>query len=366
MVNAIRVHRPGGPEVLSLGGGRSRPAGHGRGRGSARPRSASTTSTPITAAALPDAAARRLGHGGGRRGRGGRAGGRRRRGRRPRRLCRRPLGAYAEARVMPADRLVPVPDGIDDRPAAAMMLQGHDGVVPDPPHLPREARRDDPDPCRGRRRRADRLPMGKALGATVIGTVGADEKARARQGERLRPPDQLPERGFRRPGQRDHRRQEVPVVYDPVGKDTFYKSLDCLRAAGLMALFGQSSGSVPPFDLGILAGKGSLFVTRPTLKHLHRQARRPAEASAKELFDVVEQGRVKIAINQTYPLRDAAQAHRDLQAARRTTARRCSSRESQRRPSRESRGPPMFHVNRDAEPAETSPSPNPSALKGGG
>ena len=109
----------------------------------------------------------------------------------------------------------------------------------------------------------------------------------------------------------------MPVVYDSVGKDTFFKSLDCLAPLGLMALFGQSSGAVPPVDLGILAGKGSLFVTRPTLNN-YTATREDLLTAANDLFSVVKSGAVKIMVNQTYALRDAAQAHRDLES-RKTT-----------------------------------------------
>ena len=109
----------------------------------------------------------------------------------------------------------------------------------------------------------------------------------------------------------------VPVVYDSVGKDTFSASLECLAPRGLMVLFGQSSGAVDPVDLGILAQKGSLYVTRPTLR-TYADKRADLLAMAQELFDVVRSGAVKIKLNQTYPLRDAAKAHQDLQA-RKTT-----------------------------------------------
>ena len=111
--------------------------------------------------------------------------------------------------------------------------------------------------------------------------------------------------------------EKLPVVYDSVGKDTFFKSLDCLRPLGLMVTFGQSSGPYGPVDLGILAQKGSLYVTRPTL-FTYVSKREDLLATANELFDVVQKGVVKISIDQTYPLKEAAQAHRDLQA-RKTT-----------------------------------------------
>ncbi|HSF47963.1 MAG TPA: zinc-binding dehydrogenase, partial [Burkholderiales bacterium] len=111
--------------------------------------------------------------------------------------------------------------------------------------------------------------------------------------------------------------EKVPVVYDSVGKDTFMRSLDCLRTFGMIALFGQSSGAVQSFDPGVLAAKGSLFLTRPTLMDYTRKREDLVEI-AQDLFEVVASGKVKISINQTYPLREAAQAHRDLEA-RKTT-----------------------------------------------
>jgi len=111
----------------------------------------------------------------------------------------------------------------------------------------------------------------------------------------------------------------LPVVYDSVGKDTFFRSLDVLRPRGLMVSFGQSSGAVGPFDAGILAAKGSLYLTRPTL-HTYVSAREDLVASAAELFEVVKSGEVKIEVNQTYPLAETAQAHRDLEARKTTGA----------------------------------------------
>ena len=157
----------------------------------------------------------------------------------------------------------------------------------------------------------------KHLGATVIGTVGSDEKAALVKQHGCDHPIVYTREDFvARVGEITGGRK-VPVVYDSVGKDTFFKSLDCLAPLGLLALFGQSSGSVPPVDLGILAGKGSLFVTRPTL-NTYTASREDLLTAANDLFSVVKSGAVKISVNQTYPLRDAAQAHRDLES-RKTT-----------------------------------------------
>ena len=111
--------------------------------------------------------------------------------------------------------------------------------------------------------------------------------------------------------------RKLPVVYDSVGKDTFYKSLDCLAPLGLMVSFGQSSGAIGPVDIGILSAKGSLFLTRPTL-NTYTASREDLLTAARELFEVVQSGVVKIAVNQTYPLREAARAHHDLEG-RKTT-----------------------------------------------
>jgi NADPH2:quinone reductase len=152
----------------------------------------------------------------------------------------------------------------------------------------------------------------KHLGAAVIGTVGDDEKAALAKKNgcdhaiNYRREDFVARVGEITSG------KKLPVVYDSVGKDTFYKSLDCLAPLGLMASFGQSSGAIGPVDIGILAGKGSLFLTRPTL-NTYTATREDLLTAARELFDVVLKGAVKIQVNQTYPLSQAAQAHRDLQ-----------------------------------------------------
>jgi NADPH2:quinone reductase len=157
----------------------------------------------------------------------------------------------------------------------------------------------------------------KHLGATVIGTAGSDEKgavARAHGCDHVvnyraaKFPDEV---------KRITNGAGVPVVYDGVGKDTFEGSLHCLAPLGLMVSFGNASGAVPPFSIAVLAQKGSLFLTRPTLA-TYVQKRDDLVAAAHELFEVVRSGAVKIEINQTYALEDAAAAHRDLEA-RKTT-----------------------------------------------
>jgi len=158
----------------------------------------------------------------------------------------------------------------------------------------------------------------KHLGATVIGTVGSDEKAALAWKAGCKHVIVTPRERFGERVKEITKEKGVPVVFDGVGKDTFMDSLDCLQPFGLMISFGNASGTVPPFHIGILAQKGSLFLTRPMLFH-HIAAREDLLKAARELFAVVKSGKVKISINQTYPLKEAAQAHRDLEA-RKTTA----------------------------------------------
>ncbi|HEU0147719.1 MAG TPA: quinone oxidoreductase [Bradyrhizobium sp.] len=228
-----------------------------------------------------------------------------------------PLGAYAEARLIPADRLLKLPDGIDDQTAAAMMLKGLTVQ-----YLIRQVYRV---------RAGDTILLhaaaggvglilsqwAKHLGATVIGTVSSDEKAELAKSHGCDHVILYTREDFVKRVGEITGGNKVPVVYDSVGKDTFLKSLDCLAPHGFAVLFGQSSGTVEPLNLGLLAQKGSLFVTRPTL-NTYAAKRSDLVAMAKELFEVVQSGAVKIEVHQTYPLKDAAKAHADL-AARKTT-----------------------------------------------
>ena len=228
-----------------------------------------------------------------------------------------PLGAYAEARNMPADRAVKIPEGVSDQQAAAMMLQGMTAEY--------LLRRTYPV------KKGDTILVhaaaggvglilcqwAKHLGATVIGTVGSDAKAELARANGCDHPIVYTREDFHARVMEITGGAKLPVVYDSVGMDTFAKSLDCLALRGMMVLYGQASGKVPPFDLGELSAKGSLFVTRPTL-FSYTATRQELVDCANALFDVVGRGIVKIAINQTYPLREAAQAHADLEA-RKTT-----------------------------------------------
>jgi NADPH:quinone reductase len=223
-----------------------------------------------------------------------------------------PLGAYSEARVMPADRLVLVPDGITDQQAAAMMLKGMTAW-----YLVRRTH-----PVKHGETILIHAAAGgvglivcqwaKHLGATVIGTVGDEEKAALARRHGCDHPILYKREDFVARVTELTQGKKLPVVYDSVGKDTFYNSLDCLAPLGLMVSFGQSSGAIGPVDIGILAAKGSLFLTRPTL-NTYTATREDLLTAARELFEVVQNGAVKISVNQTYPLREAARAHRDLQ-----------------------------------------------------
>ena len=228
-----------------------------------------------------------------------------------------PVGAYAEVLLRPAARLVKIPAGIDDKTAAAMMLKGLTTQ-----YLIRRTYRV---------KKGDTILMhaaaggvgqilcqwAKALGATVIGTVGSDEKAALAKKAGCKHVIVTSRENFVDQVKAITKGKGVPVVYDGVGKDTFMGSLDCLSPLGLLASFGNASGAVTQFNPGVLAQKGSLFLTRPTLA-TYTATREDLVKAAQELFAVVKSGKVRIAINQTYPLREAAQAQRDLES-RKTT-----------------------------------------------
>ena len=228
-----------------------------------------------------------------------------------------PIGAYAEVLLRPVARLVKIPAGVSDNTAAAMMLKGMTAW-----YLLRrtyKVKKGDTILVHAAAGGVGQIlcQWGKHLGATVIGTVGSDAKAPIAKKAGCK---QVIVASHEKISQRVReitKGKGVPVVYDGIGKETFMDSLDCLSPLGVMASFGNASGAVPPFNIGILAQKGSLFLTRPTLVN-YTATREDLEAAARELFSVVKKGAVKIAINQTYPLRDAAQAHRDLEG-RKTT-----------------------------------------------
>ena len=226
-------------------------------------------------------------------------------------------GAYVEARIMPADRLVPLPDGIEDRIAASVMLQGMTveyllertyPVKPGETILFHAA-------AGGVGSLA--VQWAKALGAVVIGTVGSAAKAELAKAHGTDHVIDYSKEDFVARVKDITGGKGVPVVYDSVGKDSFAKSLDCLQPRGLMVLFGASSGPVADFNLGTLAAKGSLYVTRPTLNTYNARVE-DLRHSAQRLFEMIQSGKVKPNIGQTYKLADAAQAHLDLEG-RKTT-----------------------------------------------
>ena len=224
-----------------------------------------------------------------------------------------PIGGYAEERLIAADQLVRLPEAISTEQAAAMMLQGLTAHM-----LLRGAYRVKPGETILIHAAAGGVGLivcqwAKALGATVIGTVGSDEKAELARAHGCDHPIVYTRDDFVAEVERITGGAKLPVVYDSIGRDTFLKSLDCLRPRGLMVSFGNASGPVDPFPPGILAQKGSLFLTRPTLYH-YIAARAELDTAARELFELVENGTIRIEVNQRFPLRDAAEAHRALEA----------------------------------------------------
>jgi NADPH2:quinone reductase len=232
--------------------------------------------------------------------------------------CNGPLGSYSEKRVMPADRLVKLPDGISFEQGASMMLQGLTVqyllrrllVVPQP---------------------GDTIlwhaaaggvgliacQWAKALGVDVIGTVSSEEKAKLARDHGCTHTVIYTKEDFVARVNEITGGKKVPVAYDSVGKDTFMKTLDCIRPRGLMVLFGNASGPVDALNTGLLAAKGSLYVTRPTLAS-YALKREDLVAASQDLFEQVLAGRVKVGPRQSYALKNAAQAHRDLES-RKTT-----------------------------------------------
>jgi NADPH2:quinone reductase len=228
-----------------------------------------------------------------------------------------PPGAYAEVRLVAADRLVPLPDDISDEEAAAVLLQGLTTW-----YLLRRTYPVKADDWILVHAAAGGVGLilcqwAKALGATVIGTVSSEEKADLARANGCDHPILYTRENFVERVRALTGGVGVPVVYDGVGKDTFFASLDCLRPRGLMVSFGNASGAVPPFEPAILAQKGSLFLTRPTLYH-YTSTREELLAGADELFAQLRAGTVRIRLNQRYRLQDAARAHIDLEA-RKTT-----------------------------------------------
>ena len=224
-----------------------------------------------------------------------------------------PIGSYAEERLIVADKLVKLSDSISTEQAAAMMLQGMTAHM-----LLRSVHKVKPGETILIHAAAGGVGLivcqwAKALGATVIGTVGSDAKAELARAHGCDHPIVYSRQDFAAEVDRITAGAKLPVVYDSIGKDTFDRSLDCLAPKGLMVTFGNASGPVAPFEPGLLARKGSLFLTRPTL-FTYTATRAGLEQAASELFDVVASGKVKVEIKQRFPLKDAADAHRALEA----------------------------------------------------
>ncbi|MGJ7914404.1 quinone oxidoreductase family protein [Massilia sp. LXY-6] len=229
----------------------------------------------------------------------------------------RPNGAYSELRVMPADILVKLPDGIDFETGAAMMLQGLTVQYLFRRTYPLKAGDTILFHAAAGGVGLIACQWARALGVNLIGTVGSNEKAElARQHGAAHVINYNTEDVVQRVLEITNG-AKVPVVYDSVGKDTFIRSLDCLQPLGLMVSFGNSSGPVPPFSLSELVSRGSLYITRPTLQ-TYAARREDLEAMAADLFQMVSSGQIKIEIHQRFPLADAAQAHIALES-RRTT-----------------------------------------------
>jgi NADPH2:quinone reductase len=224
-----------------------------------------------------------------------------------------PIGGYAEARLIDAEKLVKLPNAIPAEQAAGMMLQGMTvqmllrSVFPvakgDTILIHAAAGGVGLIMCQ----------WANALGVRVIGTVGTEEKAELAAAHGCDHPIVYSRQDFVAEVARLTDGEKLPVVYDSVGRDTFLRSLDCLRPRGLMVSFGQASGAIEPFNVGILAQKGSLYLTRPTL-FTYTATRQQLAQSAKELFAIVAAGKVRIEVNQRFPLSQAAEAHRALES----------------------------------------------------
>lgn len=230
-----------------------------------------------------------------------------------------PLGAYSDLRTMPADRLVAIPDTIADEVAAAMMLKGMTAQ-----YLLKQTYRVKPGETILVHAAAGGVGLilcqwAKHLGATVIGTVGSRAKAEIAKAHGCDHVIVYTEEDFVRRVREITHGQGVPVVYDGVGRATFMGSLDCLQPRGLMVSFGNASGPVEAFNLGILSQKGSLYVTRPTLM-TYTATRAQLLEAANDVIDVVSRGIVRIEVNQRFPLREAAEAHRALESRQTTGA----------------------------------------------
>ena len=228
-----------------------------------------------------------------------------------------PIGSYQDVLLRPAERLVKIPAGVDDKVAASIMLKGMTAW-----YLCKrtfKVKKGDTILVHAAAGGVGQIlcQWAKAIGATVIGTVGSEGKVAIAKKCGCKHVIVTSRENIVARVKEITKGKGVPVVYDGVGKDTWDASLDCLAPRGMMVSFGNASGPVTQFNPGLLAGKGSLFLTRPTLFH-YVASRQDLLAAARDLFSVVKSKKVKISVNQTYALRDAAQAHADLEA-RKTT-----------------------------------------------
>jgi len=233
--------------------------------------------------------------------------------------CGGAVGSYSEARVMSAERLVKLPDGISDKVAATLMLKGFTVQ-----YLFRQTYKLKEGDTILFQAAAGGVGLiacqwARALGVKMIGTVGSDEKAALAKANGCAETIVYTRENFVERTKALTGGKGVPVVYDGVGKDTFPGSLDCLSARGMFVSYGNASGPVPPLDILMLSAKGSLYVTRPTLV-TYTATRASIEAMAKDMFDLVLAGKIKSEPRQTFPLKDAAAAHRALESRATTGA----------------------------------------------
>ncbi len=224
-----------------------------------------------------------------------------------------PVGAYAEERLIAADRVVKIANGVSDETAAAIMLKGMTAQ-----YLLRRTYKVERDTTLLFHAAAGGVGLiacqwAHALGATVIGTVGSAGKALIARAHGCDHVINIREEDLVAKVKDYTKGRGVDVVYDSIGKDTFPASLDCLKPLGMWVSFGQSSGPVPEFKITLLTQKGSLFATRPSIIDYTR-SRKDLVATANDLFEVIAEGKVKVAVNQTYPLTEAGRAHHDLES----------------------------------------------------
>lgn len=233
--------------------------------------------------------------------------------------CTGPVGAYSTERNVPADKLVKLPEGIDERTAAAMMLKGLTVQYLFRQTYPLKAGQTILFHAAAGGVGLIACQWARALGVTMIGTVGSDAKAALAREYGCTHTIVYTRENFVDRVKEITKGKGVPVVYDSVGKDTFPASLDCLSPRGFFVSFGSSSGPIPPFNIMLLSQKGSLYATRPTL-FTHASNRESLNAMASELFGLVKDGKIKPDARQTFPLADAAEAHRTLESRTTTGA----------------------------------------------